>query len=186
MEMIVLSQLCYNFHHSTKGYTVFALLVTIPVIFIEMSFQWSMTFRLWLSRNPWPRSRLFWWDRGRYPSRLFSWDSLVDYPFEMTMDSSSRAFRDRDVWLIVTSRQASWSWRIGCETMFIVDLIIPTCYQSISWGSRSVFYTFSEDGELWRHATLRHIPPLPLIISLSFGVQSRHSFSDTTYRIVHF
>ena len=106
--------------------TVFALLVTILVIFIEMSFQWSMTFRLWLFRYPWPRSRLFWWDCGSYPSGLFSWDSLVDYPFEMTMDSSNRAFRDRDVWLIVTSRQASWSRWIGRETMFIVDLIIPT------------------------------------------------------------
>ena len=113
-------------------YIVFALLVTIPVILIEMSFQWSMTFKLWLSRYPWPRSRLFWWDRGSYLSGLFSWDSLVDYPFEMTMDSFSRTFRDRDVWLIVTSRQASWSRWMGCETMFIVDLIIPTSYQSIS------------------------------------------------------
>ena len=150
--------------------TAFALLVTIHVIFIEMSFRWSTTFRLWLSCYPWPRSRLFWWDRGSYPSGLFFWDSLVDYPFEMTMDSSNRAFRDRDIWLIVTSRQASWSRRMGCEAMFIVDLIIPTHYQSISWGSRSVFYTFSKDGELWRHATLRHIPPHPPIIFLPFGV----------------
>ena len=57
--------------------------------------------------------------------------TLVDHPFEMTIDSSNRASWDRNVWLIVTSRQASWSRQMGCETMFIIDLIIPTSYQSI-------------------------------------------------------
>ena len=125
MEMIVLSQIFYSFHHSAERCCI-CFTGHYSCDFHRDEFRWSMTFRLWLSCYPWPRSRLFWWDRGSYPSGLFFWDSLVDYPFEMTMDSSNRAFRDRDIWLIVTSRQASWSRRMGCEAMFIVDLIILT------------------------------------------------------------
>ena len=43
VEMIVFSQTCYNLHYPGKGY-LFALLVTLSVIFIEMSLQQSATF----------------------------------------------------------------------------------------------------------------------------------------------
>ena len=68
--------------------------------------------------------------------------------------------------------------------MFIVYSIIQTRQQRIFPDSWSLFQTFSEDGELWRHATLGHISPV--IISLQFGVQSRHPFSIMTFRVVHF
>ena len=101
MEMIVFSQTCYSFHYLAEGYLL-ALLVIVSVIFVKMSLQWSTTFGFWLSHYLWPLSRLLCWDRGSYPSGLFSWDSPVDHSLEMTTDSSNRVFRVRDVWLIVT------------------------------------------------------------------------------------
>ena len=103
VEIIVFSRTCYSLHYSAKGY-LFALLVIVLVIFVEMSLQWSTTFRVWLSHYPWLFNRLLCWDRGSYPSGIFSWDSPLDHSFKTTMDSSSRAFRVRGVWLIVTSR----------------------------------------------------------------------------------
>ena len=106
VKMIVFSQTCYNLLYLVKG-CLFALLVTVSMIFAEMSLQRSTTFEFWLSYYPWLFRRLLCWDRSSYPSRLFFWDSLVDHSFEITMDSSSRAFWVRGVWLIVTHHQAS-------------------------------------------------------------------------------
>ena len=101
-ETIVLSQICYSFSSLGRD-IVFALLVTIPVFF--------------LSR------RVF---NGAWHSD-YSLETLSDYSFQMTMDSDSMVFWVRGVWLIMTSRQASWSSWMGYETMFAVDLIILTC-----------------------------------------------------------
>ena len=92
------------------------------MIFTEMSLQMSTTFGFWLSYYPWLFSRLLRWDRGSYPSGLFSWDSPVDHSFKMMMDSSNRAFQVKDVWLTVTLRQALWFSQMGCGTIFIVNL----------------------------------------------------------------
>ena len=51
---------------------VFALWVTVLVIFIGMSFQCSMTFEFWLSHYPWFfLGRLLYWDHSDYPIRSF-------------------------------------------------------------------------------------------------------------------
>ena len=180
---MVFSQIYYSFHHSAEGYW-HALLAIVPMIFAGASLQQGMTFEFWLPHYPWFFSRLLCWDRGGHPSELFSWDFLVDHSFEMMTDSSSRAFWVKGVTLIVTSRQASWSSQVGYETMFTVDLIIPTRWQSIFWDSWSLFQTLPVDWELWQHATLGHISPF--IISLQFDVQSHLSFSITTFRVVSF
>ena len=73
VEMIVFSQTCYNLHYPGKGY-LFALLVTLSVIFIEMSLQQSATFGFWLSHYLWPLSGLLCWGSGICPSKLFSWE----------------------------------------------------------------------------------------------------------------
>ena len=100
-------------------------------LFLWFSSRWAFSGAWrswsWLSHYTWPYSRLFWWDRGSYPSGLFSWDSLLDYSFEMMVDPPNRAFWVRGVRLIVILRQALWSSRIGCEAMCIVDLTISTC-----------------------------------------------------------
>ena len=125
VEIIVFSQTCYSLLYSVEE-CLFALLVTISMIFYEMNLQMSITFGFWLSYYPWLFRRFLCWGRGSYPNGLFSWDSSVNHSFEMTMDSSSKAFWVRGVWLIVTHHQASWFSQMDCEVVFIVDLIILT------------------------------------------------------------
>ena len=112
----------------------------------------------------------------------------------------------------MTLRQALWFSQMGCETIFIVDLTIPTHQWSIFWDSWGLFQTLSVDWELWWHATLGHISPLSYLFSLAFnatifshfdiqsyqfiiwhseppsllsyGVQSHHLFSITTFKVV--
>ena len=52
VEMIIFSQSYYHFLYSAKGY-LFALLVTISMIYAEMSLQRSLTFGFWLSHYLW-------------------------------------------------------------------------------------------------------------------------------------
>ena len=56
VEMIVFSRSYYRFLYSAEGY-LFALLVTISMIYVEMSLQRSPTFRFWLSHYLWLFSR---------------------------------------------------------------------------------------------------------------------------------
>ena len=107
VEMIVFSQTCCSLLYSADG-CLFTLSVTVSMIFAVMNLQRSTTFGFWLSHYPWLFHRLLCSGRGSYPSGLFSWDSPVDHSFEITMDSSSRAFWVRGVWLIVIHHQASW------------------------------------------------------------------------------
>ena len=78
VEMIVFSQIYYSLHYSIERY-LFPLLVTISMMLAEMHLQWSTTFGFWLSHYPWIFSRLLCWDRGSYPSGLFSWDSIRSF-----------------------------------------------------------------------------------------------------------
>ena len=125
VDMIVFSQTHYSLYYSDERY-LFALLVTVSMIFVKMSLQTSMTFGVWLSHYPRLFSKLLCWDRGSYFIRIFSWDSSLDHSFDTTMDSSSRALRVRDVWLIVALRQISRLSQMGCEAIFIVYLTILT------------------------------------------------------------
>ena len=61
MEMIILSQICYSFHYSSRD-VAFASLVTIPVFFVEVSFQWSTMFGFWSPHYLGLFSRLLLWD----------------------------------------------------------------------------------------------------------------------------
>ena len=115
VEMIVFSQTCHILHYLAEEY-LYALLVTISMIFAKMSLQRSTTFGFWLSHYPWLFSRLLRWDRGSYPTRLFSWDSPMDHSFEMTIDSSNRAFRVKDVWLIMTLRRVLCFSQMSCDS----------------------------------------------------------------------
>ena len=69
MEMIVFSRSCYHFLYSTEGY-LFALLVTILMIYDEMSLQRSLTFGFWLSYYLGLFSRSLCWDNGSCPNRV--------------------------------------------------------------------------------------------------------------------
>ena len=60
VEMIVFSQSYYHFLYLAEGY-LFALLVTVSMIYAEMSPQRSLTFGFWLSRYLWLFSRLLCW-----------------------------------------------------------------------------------------------------------------------------
>ena len=129
----------YSLHYSTEEY-LFALLDVISMIFAEMSSQRSTTFGFWLPHYPWLFSRLLCWDRGSYSSGLFSWDSPIDHSFEMTMASSSRAFRVRRVRLIVTLRQTWWFSQILWGYIYS-RFNLSNLLTDIFWDSRSLFQT---------------------------------------------
>ena len=160
-----------------------------------MSFQWSMTFRLWLSHYTWPCNRLFWWDRGGYPNRLFSWDSLVDHSFQMTMDSYSKVFWVRGVWLIMTSCQASWSffsrhfqWIESCDDMlhwgifllhhFLAVLAFRAIIHSRLRHSESPIFSLAFratiHSRLWRSES----PIFSLAFRVTMSSQPQHSESS--------
>ena len=154
------------------------------MILAEMSLQMITTFKFWLSHHPWLFSILLCWDYDSYPSGLFSCDSLVDHSFEMTMGSSSRACQVRGVLLIGTHHQVSWFSQMGCETIFIVGLTVPTHQRNIFWDAWSFFQTLPMDWELWWHVTLRHNSPLSFPRRLAFKAaifyQLRRSESSFT------
>ena len=162
------SHIPYSLHYLTEGY-LFALLDAISMIFAEMSSQRSTTFGFWLPHYPWLFSRLVCWDRGSYPSGLFSWDSPIDHSFEMTMASSSRAFRVRGVRLIVTLRQTSWFSQILWDYIYSRFNLSNSLTEHLL-RLRESLSNPSMDWELWRHATLGHIFPssYPCIFSLVF------------------
>ena len=70
VEMIIFSQSYYHFLYSAKGY-LFALLVTISMIYAEMSLQRSPTFRFWLSHYLWLFNRSLCWGSDNCPSGPF-------------------------------------------------------------------------------------------------------------------
>ena len=70
---------------------------------------------------------------------------LLDYPFGMTKDSSSRVLWVRGVRLVTTLWHTSWFRRAGHETTFTIDLIIPTRWQNIFRDSWSHFQTLPAD-----------------------------------------
>ena len=123
VEMIVFSKTCYSPHYSVKG-CLFALLATIPMIFFS---RWAFS-RAWPQGlyHPTIYDSSVDWDCGSYLGGLFSWDSLEDHSFEMTMDSSSITSRVKGIRIVMTLHQTTCFSQMGCETMFTVDLTIPT------------------------------------------------------------
>ena len=104
VEMIVFSQTYYSLHYWDEVY-FFALLVIVSVIGRDEPLEEHDVLGF---DCPAIHDSSVDWDRGSYPSELFSWDSPLDHSFEMTMDSSNGAFRVRGVWLVVTLHQALW------------------------------------------------------------------------------
>ena len=70
MEMIVFSWSCYHFLYSAERY-LFALLVTVSMIYVEMSLLRSLTFGFWLSHYLWLFSRSLCWGSNNGPSGTF-------------------------------------------------------------------------------------------------------------------
>ena len=70
VEMIIFSRSCCRFLYLAEGY-LFALLVTISMIYAEMSLQRSLTFGFWLSHYLWLFSRSLCWGNDSFPSGPF-------------------------------------------------------------------------------------------------------------------